>query len=60
MSAFIQILYIDPGSGSLLFQMILSGLLTILVFFKRLVQFFRALFIGKNLRLLFSKKERKQ
>lgn len=60
MLAFNQLLYIDPGSGSLLFQMILSGLLTILVFFKRLVHFFRALFTGNNVRLLFSRKERKQ
>jgi hypothetical protein len=33
------LLYIDPGSGSLLFQALLSGLLTVLVFFKRIVAF---------------------
>ncbi|TBR19264.1 MAG: hypothetical protein EPO57_04130 [Chitinophagaceae bacterium] len=35
------ILYIDPGSGSLLFQALLSGLLTIIVFFKRIVSFLK-------------------
>ena len=30
------ILYIDPGTGSLLFQALLSGFLTIVVFFKRI------------------------
>ena len=30
------ILYIDPGTGSLLFQALLSGLLTVVVFFKEL------------------------
>jgi hypothetical protein len=34
------ILYIDPGSGSLLFQALLSGLLTVLVFFKRIIAYF--------------------
>ena len=33
--------YIDPGSGSLLFQALLSGLLTVLVFFKRIVAYFK-------------------
>lgn len=56
----IQTLYIDPGSGSLLFQMILSGLLTILVFFKRLAQFFRAFFSGKRINIPFQRKEKKQ
>lgn len=41
------LLYIDPGSGSLLFQALLSGLLTVLVFFKRIVAYFKYKF-GKN------------
>ncbi len=41
------LLYIDPGSGSLLFQALLSGLLTIVVFFKRIVAYFKFKF-GKN------------
>ncbi len=42
------ILYIDPGSGSLLFQAFLSGLLTALVFFKRIVAYFKYKFGKKN------------
>jgi hypothetical protein len=41
------ILYIDPGSGSLLFQAFLSGLLTIVVYYKRIVAFLKFKF-GKN------------
>jgi hypothetical protein len=41
------LLYIDPGSGSLLFQALLSGLFTILVFFKRIVDYFKYKF-GKK------------
>lgn len=41
-------LYIDPGSGSLLFQMLLSGLLTIMVFFKRITLYVKSLFSGKG------------
>jgi hypothetical protein len=41
------LLYIDPGSGSLLFQALLSGLLTFVVFFKRIVAFFKFKF-GKK------------
>ncbi len=51
-------LYIDPGTGSLLFQMILSGLLTILVFFKRLTMFFRAFFTGKMAQLRFYRRDK--
>ena len=39
--------YIDPGSGSLLFQALLSGLLTVLVFFKRILAYFKYKF-GKK------------
>ena len=35
------LLYIDPGSGSLLFQALLSGFLTVVVFFKRIVAFIK-------------------
>ncbi len=42
------LLYIDPGSGSLLFQALLSGILTVLVFFKRIVAFIKFKF-GKHI-----------
>jgi hypothetical protein len=41
------LLYIDPGSGSLLFQALLSGLLTVVIFFKKIVAFIKFKF-GKN------------
>ena len=37
-------LYIDPGSGSLLFQALLSALLTIAVFFKRIILYLKFIF----------------
>lgn len=40
-------LYVDPGSGSLLFQALLSGLFTLILFFKRIVGFFKYKF-GKK------------
>ncbi len=42
-----NLLYIDPGTGSLLFQAILSGFLTIIIFFKRILAFFKYKF-GKK------------
>ena len=42
------LIYIDPGSGSLLFQALLSGLLTILVFFKRIVAYIKYKFGNKK------------
>jgi hypothetical protein len=44
----IYLLYIDPGSGSLLFQALLSGLFTILVFFKRIKLFLKLKFGQKQ------------
>ncbi len=41
-------IYIDPGSGSLLFQAFLSGLLTIIIFFKRIVAYFKYKFSEKR------------
>jgi hypothetical protein len=41
------LLYIDPGSGSLMFQTLLSGLLTVLVFFKQIVSYLKYKF-GKK------------
>jgi hypothetical protein len=41
------ILYIDPGSGSLLFQALLSGFLTFVLFFKNIVAYIKLLF-GKK------------
>ena len=34
-------LYIDPGSGSLLFQALLSGFLTVIVFGKRIISYIK-------------------
>ena len=42
------ILYIDPGTGSLLFQALLSGFLTIVVFFKRIKAFIMLKFMHKE------------
>ena len=42
------ILYIDPGTGSLLFQALLSGFLTIVVFFKRIKAFIKLSFGRKE------------
>jgi len=42
------ILYIDPGTGSLLFQALLSGFLTIVVFFKRIMAFIKLKFGRKE------------
>ena len=42
------ILYIDPGTGSLLFQALLSGFLTIVVFFKRIKAFIMLKFMPKE------------
>ncbi len=41
------ILYIDPGVGSLIFQALLSGLLTVVVFYKRIIAMIRQKF-GKT------------
>jgi hypothetical protein len=43
-----HLLYIDPGSGSLLFQALLSGFFTILVFFKRIVSYLKFIFQKKE------------
>ena len=43
-----SILYIDPGTGSLLFQAILSGFLTVLVFFKKIMAFIKLRFMSKK------------
>ena len=43
-----SILYIDPGTGSLLFQALLSGFLTVVVFFKKIVAFIKFNFKRKK------------
>lgn len=48
MSSVIRLMYIDPGSGSLFFQMILSALLTGLVFFKKVKLYIKHIFLGKR------------
>jgi hypothetical protein len=46
-----QLLYIDPGTGSLLFQFLISAFLTVLIFFKKLGMLIRYFFYQvKNLR----------
>jgi hypothetical protein len=44
----IHLAYIDPGAGSLLFQALLSGFLTIVVFYKRVISFIKKLFSKKE------------
>ena len=41
-------LYIDPGSGSLLFQALLSGFLTVVVFSKRIIAYIKYSFFKKK------------
>jgi hypothetical protein len=48
MSILSHLAYIDPGAGSLLFQAFLSGLLTIVVFYKRVILFIKYLFKKKG------------
>lgn len=48
LSAFSTLLYIDPGTGSLILQVILGGVVTGLLFFKSAWRKFVALFKGKN------------
>lgn len=42
------ILYIDPGAGSLIFQALLSGFLTVLIYFKQIVFFIKNIFVKKK------------
>lgn len=53
----LSILYIDPGSGSLLFQVLISGLLTVLVFFKKGVHFLKTIFSLRKARTAFKEEE---
>jgi hypothetical protein len=43
----LHLAYIDPGAGSLLFQALLSGLLTLVVFYKRVILFLKSIFKRK-------------
>ncbi len=43
-----SLLYIDPGAGSLIFQALLSGLLSILFFYKKIIIFVKSKFNKKN------------
>jgi hypothetical protein len=43
-----ELLYIDPGAGSLIFQALLSGLLSILLFYKRILIFIKSKFNKKD------------
>ena len=42
------LLYIDPGSGSLIFQALVSGFLTLLVFYKRVIAYIKSFFFKEN------------
>ena len=37
-------LYIDPGTGTILFQMLIAGFVTVLAFSRKVQTFFRNLF----------------
>jgi hypothetical protein len=39
-------LYIDPGTGSLFYQAILSGILTVSVFYKSIISFVKVKIFG--------------
>ncbi len=42
------LLYIDPGVGSLIFQALLSGFLSFLVFFKQISSIIKKIFKNKD------------
>lgn len=42
------LLYIDPQSGSLFFQLLISGLLSVAVFFKQIWAFIKSVFTKKG------------
>lgn len=44
-----HILYIDPGTGSLLLQMLLGAVAALVLFYKRIVYFFLKIFNKKKL-----------
>ena len=48
MENILHLAYIDPGAGSLIFQALLSGLVTIVVFYKRVILFLKTLFKKKE------------
>ena len=43
-----SLLYIDPGAGSLFFQALLSGILSIIFFYKRILLFIKVKFKRKD------------
>jgi hypothetical protein len=45
-----MILYIDPGTGSLLLQMLLGVIAGIVVFYKKIVYYFLKIFNPKKLK----------
>ncbi len=55
-----KMLYIDPGSGSLMFQLLLSGMLTLLLFFKKLLHQIRSVFDYFKKRIIPPKKKDNQ
>lgn len=50
------LLYIDPGSTSLLFQFIVSAFLTVMIFFKKVVVVFK--YMVHRIRVFLGKKKR--
>lgn len=54
-----HLLYIDPGSGSLLFQVLLSTLLTVAVFFKKGIRFIKATLSPKRNNVNLAERDKK-
>ena len=48
MYIFLKLCYIDPSTGSLVFQAILSSFLTVLLFFKKIKLYLLAIFTHKK------------
>jgi len=43
-----MLLYIDPGTGSLIFQALAAGIVSGLLYIKRILRFFKGLFSKKS------------
>ena len=44
-----SLLYIDPGAGSLIFQALLSGFLSLIFFYKKILIFIKSKFNKKDI-----------
>ena len=43
-----MLLYIDPGTGSLIVQALAAGFLSVLFYAKKIIRFFKSLFMKKR------------